>query len=396
VQSGIHPPYFQELRSSRTSSKATMLENLSSHRMHRHAAARRIGQATLVALLGCAGAWSQAQTMAPNVAAPFYTPGHFMQGAYRHWYAPQAAGFATQSAALPGAVAALCDAAPTDAPDRLAQARAQWQASATAWDRLSSVQIGPLVQRRSARQIDFTPTRPELITRAIQSAPADAMAMERIGTPAKGLPALEWLLWSHPVAPQTPACRYAVQVAADVVREADMLSSEFASLAAHELGEKEQTSVPAMSELVNQWVGALERLRWTNMEKPRLSGTSGPDGHNATPYPRSASGQSAASWAAQWQGLRTLAASASVQAPPPGQGLVPLETYLRGRGLNAVANKLAHSVAQTDKALHQLSPGNKAGLGAATRSLAALKNLAEADVAPALEVNIGFSDADGD
>ncbi|MDQ3059989.1 MAG: imelysin family protein [Pseudomonadota bacterium] len=372
-----------------------MLENLSSSRIHRLAAARRVRQATLLALLGSAGAVSQAQTVAPNVAVPFYAPGHFMQGAYRDWYAPQAAGFATQSGALPGAVAALCDAAPADAPGRLAQARAQWQASTVAWERLSSVQIGPLVQRRSARQIDFTPTRPELITRAIQSAPADAAAMERIGTPAKGLPALEWLLWSRPVAPQTPACRYAVQVAADIAREAGVLSSEFASLAARELGEEEETSVPAMGELVNQWVGGLERLRWTHMEKPRLSDASG--GHNATPYPRSASGQSAASWAAQWQGLRTLAtASASAQAPLPGQGLVPLETYLRGRGLNAVANKLAHSVAQADKALHQLSPGNKAGLGTATRALAALKKLAETDVAPALEVNIGFSDADGD
>ena len=368
-----------------------MFENLSSPRMHRRAAARRIGQATLVALLGCAGALSQAQTVAPNVAVPFYTPGHFMQGAYRDWYAPQAADFATQATALPGAVAALCDAAPAEAPGRLAQARAQWQASTVAWDRLSSVQIGPLVQRRSARQIDFTPTRPELIARAIQSAPADAAAMERIGTPAKGLPALEWLLWSRPVAPQIPACRYAVQVATDIAREAGVLSGEFASLAARELGEEEETSVPAMGELVNQWVGSLERLRWAQIEKPRLS-----SGHNATPYPRSASGQSAASWAAQWQGLRTLAVSASAQAPLPGQGLVPLETYLRGRGLNAVASKLTHSVAQADKALHHLSPGSKAGLGTATRALGALKNLAEADVAPALEVNIGFSDADGD
>lgn len=373
-----------------------MLEHLSFPRMRRFASARRIGQATLVALLGAAGALSQAQTVAPHVAVPFYTPGHFMQGAYRDWYAPQAAGFATQAAALPGAVAALCDAAPADAPGRLAQARAQWQASTAAWDRLSSVQIGPLVQRRSARQIDFTPTRPELITRAIQSAPADAAAMERIGTPAKGLPALEWLLWSRPVAPQTPACRYAVQVAADVSREAAALSGDLAELAAREPGEDDAASAPAMAELLNQWVGALERLRWAQMDKPRLSGASGSDGHNAAPYPRSASGQTSASWAAQWQGLRTLAVSAGAQVPLPGQDLVPLETYLRGRGLNAVASTLARSMAQADKALHQLAPDNKAGVGTATRALAALKKLTEADVAPALEVNIGFSDADGD
>ncbi|MGH8034126.1 MAG: hypothetical protein ACREO9_02790, partial [Lysobacterales bacterium] len=45
------------------------------------------------------GSWAQAQTVAPNVAVPFYTPGHFMQGVYRYGYAPQAADFARQAAA---------------------------------------------------------------------------------------------------------------------------------------------------------------------------------------------------------------------------------------------------------------------------------------------------------
>ena len=36
---------------------------------------------------------SQAQVIAPNVAVPFYTPGSFMQGVYRGWYAPQAVEF---------------------------------------------------------------------------------------------------------------------------------------------------------------------------------------------------------------------------------------------------------------------------------------------------------------
>ncbi len=349
-----------------------------------------------------AGAWllgsfAQAQTVAPNVAVPFYTPGNFMQGALRYWYAPQAADFARQSAALPGAVTALCGAEAAAGSSQLQQARAQWQASTAAWDRLSGVQIGPLVQRRSARQIDFTPTRPELIVRAIQAAPADSAAMESIGTPAKGLPALEWLLWTQPTSPGTPACHYAVQVAAEIAREGAVLSQAFSELAARDLSEEEEISVPAMSELVNQWVGGLERLRWAHMEKPRLSGQSaGQGGRKAAAYPRSASAQTAASWAAQWQALRALALSQAREAPQPGAGLVPLETYLRGRGLNALANKLVQSVDKAGRPLQNLSPANKAGLSAATRALADLKKLAEAEIAPALKVNIGFSDADGD
>jgi len=339
------------------------------------------------ALLTCGAA--RAQTVAPNIAVPFYTAGDFMRGAYRFWYAPQAAAFAEQAGGLPTAISAVCDAPADAATAQLEQARERWKASALAWDRLSGVQIGPLVQRRSARQIDFTPTRPELIKRAIQTAPQDAAAMESIGTPAKGLPALEWLLWTQPIAPDTPACRYAAQVAADIQREADTLAKAFAELAARPPGQGEESQGPAMSELINQWTGALERLRWAEMEKPRLAG-------NAAAYARGASGQTAARWAAQWQALRTLGASQSKEAPRPGAGLAPIETYLRGLGRNEPADLLAQSVGKADKALHNLSPANKAGMSAAGRSLADLKKLTEAEIAPALEVSIGFSDADGD
>lgn len=345
------------------------------------------------ALLACGTA--HAQAVAPNVAVPFYTAGDFMRGAYRFWYAPQAAAFAEQAGGLPDAVSAVCDANADAAATKLEQARERWKASALAWDRLSGVQIGPLVQRRSTRQIDFTPTRPELIKRAIQAAPQDATAMESIGTPAKGLPALEWLLWTQPIAPATPACRYAVQVAADIQREADALAKAFSELAARAPGEAEESQGPAMSELVNQWTGALERLRWAEMEKPRLAG-SAQGGRNAVAYARGASGQTAARWAAQWQALRTLGASQAAEAPRPGAGLAPIETYLRGLGRNEPADLLAQSVGKADKALQNLSPANRAGITAAGRSLADLKKLTEAEIAPALEVSIGFSDADGD
>ncbi len=348
---------------------------------------------------------SQAQVIASNVAIPFYTPGNFMQGIYRGWYAPQAAEFATRSRQLPVALAAVCDAPATAATASLQQAKTQWQATAAAWSRLSSVQIGPLLQRRSARQIDFTPTRPELIARAIDAAPADARAMESIGAPAKGLPALEWLLYTRPAAPAlagTPDCRYAVQVAQEIDREATALAQAFHALAAKELGDENEASVPAMGELVNQWVGGLEHLRWAEMGKPLLAGASttaraadsGRKSGNA--FPRIASGQTTASWQAQWRGLRALAASQAREAPQPGTGVTSLETYLRGRGLNPLANSLARTVAKADLAMQNPTPANKASVTAATRELASLKKLAEARVAPALQVNIGFSDADGD
>ncbi|RZA16821.1 MAG: hypothetical protein EOP93_14495, partial [Lysobacteraceae bacterium] len=224
----------------------------------------RLSLRLLCAAVLVAAPVAQAQTVPANEALPFYDTAAFMKGVHTHWYAPQSQAFAQGAAGLAQGLRQYCEAAPgtpSAAPVALEGLRTQWQQTMLSWERLSAVSIGPLVQRRSMRQIDFNPTRPELIERAIRTAPADAKAMERVGTPAKGLPALEWLLWTKPVAPATPACRYAIQVAAEVDTEARALAKGFADLAAFDWSDESEPAVPAMVEFVNQWVGGLERLR---------------------------------------------------------------------------------------------------------------------------------------
>jgi predicted lipoprotein len=151
-----------------------------------------------------------------------------------------------------------------------------------------------------------------------------------------------------------------------------------------------------MSEFVNQWVGGLERLRWAHMEKPlrAAQGTRPPD------YPRAASGQTLAAWNAAWAALRsaTLLADSNA-APVPGSTLVPLETQLRGMGLNPLADRLRTAALRVDTALAGVAQADihsGAQVQQTARALAVLKHLAESEVAPALKVSIGFSDADGD
>lgn len=338
-----------------------------------------------------------AQRLPPGLAMPFYTAPDLLRGAYRQLYTPRSAGFAQRAAELSEAVGRWCEGDAAGADAGLAQARERWRAAALAWDGLSAVAIGPLLARRSQRRIDFSPTRPELIERAIRAEPADARAMERIGTPAKGLPALEWLLWRRPPAPGTAACRYALRVAEDIETEAQALAAAFEQEAARDWAADEQATAAATSELLNQWVGGLERLRWTQIERP-LRGA-GQGGRNAPAWPRAASGLTADSWAASWQALAALAAAAGNTAPQPGTDLVPLESYLRGRGLNPLADRLAAQVAQVAQASRLAAlarPQQRPGVLAFARALAALKRLAEAELAPALDVHIGFSDADGD
>ncbi|MFT4242515.1 MAG: imelysin family protein [Acidovorax sp.] len=329
-------------------------------------------------------------------AVPYYDTVHALQGIYGHWALPRAQDFDRAAAALAPAVAALCQA--KDGKPALDAARAAWQATARAWEQLAAVSVGPVIARRSQRAIDFTPTRPALIEKAIAAQPQGAKAFERIGTPAKGLPALEWLLWTRPVQPAPPACAYAHEVAQDVARESAALQKAFADAAATDWGaeDEQEQSTQAMGEFVNQWVGGIERLRWAQMEKPlrAAQGTHPPD------YPRTASGSTLAAWAATWAGLRSVTVlPAGAATPAPGEALVPLETYLRGKGLNPLADKLRQAADKVDASMARVQKAgtrDKAAIQQTARDLAALKFLAESEVAPALQVSIGFSDADGD
>lgn len=300
--------------------------------------------------------------------------GSMAEDLHRAWSTPRAAELVAASAQLTPAIETLCTASAATAEPALQDARRHWLNSLLAWERLSAVAFGPVLERRSQRQIDFTPTRPRMIEKAVKSSPASAADMELIGTPAKGLPALEWLLWVKPIQPASAECRYAVRVAAEIEREAQALQAAPAPAA---------DAAAAFSEWVNQWVGGLERLRWSGMEMPaRVALTSG---KAVAEFPRHASGASAASWAAAWQSLRELAS-----------GPLSLASTLRAAGKTQLADALAEAVMQSDRLMHAQTPEDMQSILVATGQLAALKRLVENEVAPALGVNIGFSDSDGD
>lgn len=313
----------------------------------------------------------RAQTNWRDVAVPFYGPDAVLQGLMRHHLLPRCDDFVTAADAL---AAALRDADPE-------RRRAAWRRAMAAWEALNAVAVGPLLSRRSARAIDFQPTRPRLIEKALKAGPP--WNLELVGTPAKGLPAIEWMLWT--AAPDPRHAAYLAALGAEIAAEAAALRRETAALAAHEWGEDDGPD--AVAEFVNQWVGGLEQLRWASMEKPLRAGR--PD-----EWPRAASGATAEAWAARWRTLRTLTVFGGGSAPVPGDGVVPVETWLRGRGLNAEADALRAAGLRADQAMTGLTPaGDVAGAAAA---LQVLQRLVEERIAPALDVRLGFSSADGD
>lgn len=307
-----------------------------------------------------------------------------IQAIYRDWMVPRAVELVADSAHLTSALQSYCAASSQDSPKGLEAARKAWNTSLGAWERLSAVSIGLMLDYRMQGKLDFTPSRPRMIVKAVEAAPESAADMDRIGTPAKGFPALEWLLWTKPVQPASAGCRYAVQVAMEIEREARFMETGFREAAAGVLDAA--AAKKAVSDWVNQWVGGLEHLRWGDMEKPaRKAATTGSDVR--PDYPRSASGATAASWAAQWEALRALAEGAG-----PGS----LASMLRARQQGQLADGLAGTVGRANKAMAGLGGNDPNRVLTAARELSTLKRFVEDKVAPALDVRIGFSDADGD
>ena len=338
--------------------------------------------------LSCAALSLEARAQADwrRVAVPLYTPHDFVLGYLRNHALPRAQAWRQAIEALETVFADRRDGTGDDA------ARRAWREVAIAWSALSAVSTGPLIVRRSARRVDFHPVRVPLIERAIAQAPTGEHAMERIGTAAKGLGALEWLLWSREAPRNLPARAYALELAHDLRREADAVAAEFETAASRPLDD--ESVMTWFAEIVNQWIGGLEQLRLQRLVRPVQEARA--RGARAPIPERPLARIDAAERAARWQSLQALAVLGSDPVPVGGQGLVPIETFLRGRGLNPLADRLRAAVQTADAAVQAAGGDQPAPMTRAAGALRALERLAEADVAPKLEVRLGFSDADGD
>src|SRR4030095_7161959 len=100
----------------------------------------------------------------------------------------------TESQTLAETVAAYC-AAPDAAT--LDTAREAWRATRRAYRRSAAFQIGPSEQLRLSSVLDFWPVREQDVENAVIDAPAapDAAYLATLGVSARGLPALEYLLF---------------------------------------------------------------------------------------------------------------------------------------------------------------------------------------------------------
>lgn len=338
------------------------------------------------------------QVAGPAIAAPYYSAEQALEGLYSHHLPPLAQDFRAQAERLTDTAQQHCQG---QVP--LSALRTQWQATLLSWETLSTPAVGPMVARRSQRQIDFWPARPALLRRSMDKAPTTLADMARVGTPAKGFPALELLLnqWAASGQPvSTGDCRYAELVAQGIAHEARELDTALATWAIKEWGDSPEDTQSALAEWVNQWLGGLERLRWAHIEKPitthRTTGRSTKG--ESLPFARLDRDLALRDWRAQWQSLLAQA-RLPPGAPPPagGQALVPMQALVMGKGHLDLALRWGEALSQVTAGVNQLTPRSDEGeLLAVAQAMKAVTVLFQNEVAAALDVPLGFSDADGD
>ncbi|QCB47727.1 imelysin family protein [Hydrogenophaga sp. PAMC20947] len=328
---------------------------------------------------------------------PYYSAEQALQGVYAHQLPAQAQAFEQASDQLLSRTNAHCSGQAT-----LTELRLQWQQTLVSWQALSSPELGPLVTRRSQREIDFWPTRERLLRQALAKAPQTLADMERVGTPAKGFPAFEQLLATASEPALAPAtCHYAGLVAQGIAAEARSLDHEVTALVEKDWSESPEDAGSAFAEWINQWLGGLERLQWAHIEKPiQTHRTTGAPSSEPVAFPRLSREANLADWRAQWQSLLTMARLRPGQyaAPPlPGKALVPIEALLIGKGLGPLAQRWAQAIDRTSADLAALTPqAGETELLAMTQRMKAVTLLYQNEVAAALDVPLGFSSADGD
>lgn len=337
---------------------------------------------TALAIAASLGFWAAAPSHALEVD-DLATIGHQL---YSQWYLPQTTQALGAAQALQTSLQAYCGQRPgkTDAA-LLGDARQRFQQAVDAWQRVAAVNMGPLVERRTDRMVNFQPLRPARLAEAIQQAPKTLADMERIGSPGKGFPALEHLLWTQPAPPGSPSCSYAVMAAASVTDEIQGLRTAFQATAAA------KPDLRVTEEFLNQWIGGLEQLRWERMEKP-LRSASTTSGKKKPQLIRMDSDSTLASWRAQWSGLRDLAV-APAGAP---ESQVSIAGLVAAHYRPLTAGRFAKAVQEVDSAFAALNSTDLESVQKLSTALSGLKRWVEADIASLLQLSIGFSDGDGD
>ncbi|WP_158597925.1 imelysin family protein [Noviherbaspirillum saxi] len=317
--------------------------------------------------------------------------------------------FEAKARALSASTQAFCSAS---GRANVESVRTAWRQAQAAWQPLEMLQIGPIIDRRTQRQVNAWPLRPTLIDPILNSAgPIDPARVEDLGAAGKGLPALEYLLFPQgkssaevTTALQGNRCAVLQALAAQVAKEAHGLSSDWRdpnggfARQLKEAGQHSQEGVfattdQALSDIANLLIAGLDSVKVRKLGK--LLEKSG----DAIDSDRIESWRSASSLENIRNNLRGFEAVFFGR----GQQGVGLDDYLAGIGrpvlprlvredLDTAMNALAAIRSPMPRALKEQRKQVESLHTAVTQ----LQRRMENDIADALKVDLGFNANDGD
>ena len=305
----------------------------------------------------------------------------------------------TNAAALATSVDAQCSTGSTGAPEA---AQTAWRAVRADWSVTAAFAFGPVLEQMQAGPLDFWPVREATIEEKIAAAPTtiDAAYIDGLGTSAKGMPALEYLLFVAPPASGT-RCAYAQALAADLARRtaqiADAWTTEHAdALASAGHGSAVYTSEQAgLDAVVNATIEGLYRMVKEKLDRP-LGNLTGSEPDPTLVESRYSDG-ALPDLGHNLDGFAAIYLGADLESGgDPGLGalVAARDARLDDRVITQLAVARAALAAIPDPFATALT--DRSAVQAARDEIDALRRLIKLDVASLLGVTLMLSDNDGD
>jgi predicted lipoprotein len=287
---------------------------------------------------------------------------------------------------------------------RLQSAQQAWLTARGPWKRTELFKFGPVEEPpRFGPKIDFWPARPAEVDAVLNE--TSPLVPEDLGAAAKGLPALEYLLFADGAIEgfqQDERRReYTRVLAANLIVQARGLTNAWDPREGNYLaqlvdagGESEMydTLSMALSEVVNRMAFTVENIR-----ADKLGAGIAPDG---TPQPDKLesyiSGRSVRDIEDNLRGIELL------YFGDRKAGILALDDYLKHRGyqlggrMKAALGQVLSALEQVDTPLSEAIVEAQDDVAAAIDELGKLQRLIQVDVIGALSLSVRFNDNDGD
>jgi predicted lipoprotein len=324
---------------------------------------------------------------------------------------PLAQEFAQAAGRLAESAKAFCAAEKASASNLLAL-RSAWRDAETTWQPMEVAQLGPVVERRTQRQINAWPMRPHLLERLqARGTTVQPAQVEAAGSAGKGFPALEYLLFGPDRSDADVAntlrdkhCGVLPALAAHIKNEADAVTTAWREPDggyAHQLieaGKHPQDGIfasadQALSDIANLMIAGLDAV------KSRKLGKALEQEDAASTLERLESWRSGTSLdhiRANLRGFELVFFGA-------GQDGVGLDDYLVGLSRPVLPQLVREDLQAAQNALAAIRPPLRNALAkqrpqveALHQAIAKLQQRMEDNIAPALKVDLGFNTSDGD